>query len=189
VFALAHSDIMPQWEMVKMRDIRSPSLLALVAILVAQCNAQTEPCPTNRAITGYTSIAAINNDMDAEVARISGGGTPQEDYVFILCPRQEFDAAAGPLRPSLDGAVFQCGVSGVSSDRCVISGGSEQIRIEDSSIATYPLSDIAFNGLTFESFINNAESTGASVNVLASDSTTIAFSDVAWNVSKRKIDG
>ena len=170
-----------------MRGIRSSSVLALVATLVAQCHAQTEPCPSNRAITGYTSIAAINNDVDAEVARIAGGGTPQEDYIFTFCPRQAFDATAGPLRPSLNGAVFECGVAGMSSDRCVISGGSEQIRIEDSTIATYPLSEIAFNGLTFESFTNNAENTGTSVNVLATDSTTVAFSDVAWSVSELRI--
>ena len=178
---------MPQWEIAKMRVNRNHSVLALVAILVAQCNAQTEPCPSNAALTGYTSIAAINNDMDAEVARIAGGGAPQEDYIFTLCPRHVFDASAGPLRPSLSGALFQCGVAGMSSDSCVIRGGSEQIRVEDSTITTYPLSDIAFKGLTFESFTNNADNTGTSVNVLASDSTSITFSDVAWTVSEWRI--
>lgn len=177
---------MSQGKTAKTRMYRNPVVLTLMVVLFAGCNAQTETCPSNGALSGYTSIAALNNDIDAEIARIAGGGMPEENYVFTLCPRQVFDAEAGPLRPSLSGAVFQCGVAGLSSDNCVIRGGSEQIRVEDSTIATYPLVDIAFKGLTFESFTNNADNTGASVNILATDSASITFSDVAWTVSERR---
>lgn len=178
-----------EWEMATMRENRNQHALgvvALVALLLGRpCHAQMEPCPSNGALTGYASIAALNNDIEAELARISGGGEPENEYVYMLCPRQEFDAALEPLRPLLSGSVFRCGVSGQSTDRCTIQGGSEQIRIEDSVISTFPLNDVSFVGLTFDGFTNNADNTGASVNVLASATTKVTFSDVVWQVSTR----
>lgn len=166
-----------------MRDKQHAFVVALVAILLSPCTAQVAPCPSNPVITGYTSIAAMNNDMEAEFTRIQGGGAPQAEYIYTLCPRQEFDASAEPLRPLLSGIVFRCGVAGLSTDRCTITGGSEQIRVETSQLPTYPLSNVNFSGVTFTSFTNNAQNTGTSVNVLASDATSITFSDVAWTVS------
>ena len=184
---------MPQWEMAttmrRRRDQRHPYALALTlaAILLNPCcvvvEAQEGPCPSNAILTGYASIAALNNDIQAEVNRVSQGGVPEEEYVFTLCPRQVFEVTTEPIRPQLSGAVFRCGVSGSSTDNCIIRGGSEQIRVEDSTIATYPLIDVTFRGLTFESFTSNAENNGTSVNVLASDITTVNFVDSIWTVS------
>jgi hypothetical protein len=157
--------------------------VALAAMLLAPCLAQVEPCPSNRALSGYSSIAAINNDMETEFNRISGGGAPEAEYLFTLCPRQVFEAAPEPLRPLLSGAVFQCGAAGLSTDNCIFRGGAEQVRVEDSALASYPLQQIAFSGITFDAFENNAESTGASINVFASSTTAISFNDVHWEVS------
>lgn len=170
-----------------MRENRNAFVLAVAAFLLYPCaDAQMEPCPSNRALTGYASIAAMNNDIDAEFNRIQNGGAPQEEYVYMFCPRQEYDASIEPLRPLLSGSVFRCGVTGLSTDTCTITGGSEQIRVEDSGLTTFPLSNVAFRGLTFNGFTNNADSSGTSVNVLASDATSIAFSDVVWTVSAPK---
>lgn len=157
--------------------------LTAAAILLSPCDAQTGPCPSNPVLTGYTSITALNNDIQTEIDRITQGGTPEEEYVYTLCPRHVFEVIGDePLLPQLSGSVFQCGVSGLSTDNCVIRGGAEQVRVEDSTIATYPLQDVSFRGLTFESFTNTAEEDGASVNVFASETTTVRFVDVVWTV-------
>ena len=177
--------IMPHRQNTTMKRSRYTLILALAAIVLSECNAQlVEPCPSNGALSGYTSISAMNSDMATELQRISGGGTPEDEYIYTLCPRLVFDATIEPLRPVLSGIVFQCGVLGSSTDSCTIDGGSEQIRVEDSGVASYQIEDISFKGLTFQSFTNSANRTGASVNVLASDTTSINFTDVVWTVSK-----
>ena len=187
---------MPQWEMATITTMRRRrgqprdgyaswvlTTFLAAALLPHPCSAQVEPCPSNPVLSGYASIAALNNDIQAEVDRIAGGGAPEEEYVFTLCPRHVFEVTTEALLPRLSGSVFQCGVSGSSTDNCVFRGGSEQIRVEDSTIATYPLVSVLFRGLTFEGFAGNQEEGGASVNVLASETTTIRFVDVAWAVS------
>lgn len=161
--------------------LRLTTLIAATQLLPPGVMAQVEPCPSNPVLSGYASIAALNNDISAEVDRIAGGGTPEEEYLFTLCPRHVFEVTE-PLLPRLSGATFQCGVSGASTDNCVLRGGSEQIRVEDSTIATYPIVNVLFRGLTFESFTNNEQETGTSVNVNASETTTVRFVDVAWTV-------
>ena len=80
-------------------------------IVCAQTNAFTcqVDCPSDSTITGYTSIADINADMAAEVARIVAGGAPEARYGLNLCPGT-FDATGGNgLQPVLDQVTISCG--------------------------------------------------------------------------------
>jgi hypothetical protein len=161
----------------------------ILALLVAAAfqhfgtTAQPQTCPGDSTVTGFTSIGTINNFMDDELARISAGGDPEDEYIITLCPQQIFSAAAEPLRPVIDGVVFRCGAAGASSDSCTISGGSEQVLVEDPNSANYTINQVTFQGVTFASFTNNPGSTGASINVLASDATSLDLTDVIWTVS------
>lgn len=170
----------PQCAIATMKS-RSQYALALwcLAVLWNESTAQEAPCPSDGSVSGYASISAINNFMDAEFDRIAGGGAPEDEYKIRLCPQQVFDASVEPLRPVLSGVVFECGLSGLSADSCTFQGGSEQVVIEDSSLATYPLSQVTFQGVTFQSF------TGTSIDVSAGATTSIAFEDVVWTVSAR----
>jgi hypothetical protein len=146
----------------------------------------TIPCPGFN-FDGYLTISAMNADMQAELDFIRGGGTPQPSYDFILCPNQGFDASLETLQPVLDGATFMCGERVDSMEECVIVGGTEQVRIQDSTIPGYPLSEVSFIGITFSDFSSNDASTGASVSALAGSSTTANFIDTTWTVSETDV--
>jgi hypothetical protein len=131
------------------------------------------PCSSDSTITGYTSIEDINSDIDTELGRIEAGEAPQEMYFLTLCPGT-FDVSSGPLLPRLDQASFSCAGTGNSDDGCIFSGGTEVIRIEDSSIEGYIINSINFLGITFTAF------TGYSVELLASAPTEAIFMDCLW---------
>jgi hypothetical protein len=158
---------------------RSRSLAASLTILIGHSKAQNaaQQCPTDASLTGFSTIASINDFMQDEILRIATGGAPQSAYDIILCPNTDFDASVESLTPVLSGANFICGADGAVTNNCNIRGGAEQVRIEDSQVPDYPLAQVAFSGLTFESF-------GTSVNGSASQTTTASFNNVTWKVGQ-----
>ena len=90
--------------------------LALAAMM-QQTAAQTEAAFTRAAqcaapdegIVGYSTIDALNLDMEDELSRIlvDEGDRPTTDYIMTLCPGS-ISAELGPLKPILDKVVFMC---------------------------------------------------------------------------------
>ena len=131
-------------------------------------------CPSDSSLVGYTTIAAINGDIEQEITRIQNGGTPQELYLFVLCPGTTFDTTAGPLLPRLDQATYSCGGTGEVTAGCVFSGGEVNIRIQDPGIDGYSINAINFMGITFTEF------TGYSVELLGSAPAEAIFMNCLW---------
>jgi hypothetical protein len=131
------------------------SLQALAfAAMMQQTVAQTDPafsraaaCVPANGIVGYSTIDALNSDMDDVLSRIidSGGAIPTDDYIMTLCPGS-ITFSSGPLRPTLDRVVFTC----PDGLRCNIDGDSNpQVRILDSPDPDYTINAITFTGVTF----------------------------------------
>ncbi|EEC43188.1 predicted protein [Phaeodactylum tricornutum CCAP 1055/1] len=143
--------------------------------------AQTVACPQAEGLTGYTTIASINNDMRAELARISDGEKlPEDSYTYTLCPQTIFDVSNEPLQPILSDVSFACGSNGEANDSCVLFGGSQQVLIVDSLLNSYPLERITFSGLTFSGFNQNSESRGTAIAAFASKPTSAIFRDALF---------
>lgn len=136
-------------------------------------------CPQSPDVTGYVSIEALNNDMEAERDRIQSEGVESalSSYTFTLCPNQVFDAANEALTPVLSGAQFVCGATGSSQDSCSISNGQNQVLIEDSTVAGYPIETVGFAGVTFSQFGTSAIAGGAD------STTTVILNDPTFLVS------
>jgi hypothetical protein len=155
------------------------SLVVYQSVFVVQCQfdgfePSTAPCSTSPSIVGYSTIAAMNSDMDQELSRIGEGATPQQVYLMTLCPQTTFDTSDGPLLPRLNQAAFSCAGSGNVNEGCVLSGGLENIRIEDPGIAGYTVNGVNFLGVTFTGF------TGRSVELAASAPTLAVFLNCLW---------
>ncbi|KAL3924656.1 MAG: hypothetical protein SGILL_000908 [Bacillariaceae sp.] len=133
-----------------------------------------QDCPEDAAVTGYTTIANLNADIDQEITRIQGGGTPQTLYNIVLCPGTTFDTTAAPLLPRLDAATFTCAGTGNVNDECIFSGGEVNVRIEDPGIQGYTINAINFLGITFTDF------TGYSIELLGSAPTEAIFMNCLW---------
>jgi hypothetical protein len=140
---------------------------------------ETVTCRDNS--LGYDSIDSLNADIDAEVARIIDGGTPEEAYLYRLCPGSTIMMEGKSLMPKLDGSVFQCGDGGLLADDCRLQGGSDQVIINNSAIPGYSLNDVRFVGVTFTGFTNSA----VSGNALYTTTTTIE--DSLINVSSFRL--
>jgi len=143
-------------------------------------------CASDPSVQGYDSIAALNADMQTELARIADGGLPMDAYLFVLCPRMVLDASMGPLLPVLSDSIFACGGDAMRSSSCIIRGGSEQVRIEDSTLPNYVLQRVSFVGVTFAQFTGNNEAIGASISALASEMTTLQLNQVSFTVSRSR---
>jgi hypothetical protein len=166
------------------------SLLTMVTIaglmVPASSQAGPQPCPSDPAVSGYSSIFSLNSDMFIELARIGTGGEPQDEYIFVLCPNMEFDFNLNsnndttvPLMPVLDESIFQCGAQGSQLDSCVFLGGTTQVVLEDSSIPEFPLETVEFRGVTFAEFEVAAVAGGAS------DATNLYFVESNFEVRIR----
>ena len=173
-----------------MTAVRPPSktikmtIFVLVAFLLEVIHAQfifppsTEPCPSDSNIIGYTTIAAMNADMQTEISRIDGGGDFEDGqtYNMILCPGGTFDTTDEPLLPVLNGAIFSCGEDGNVADGCVVSGGRQNVNIQAPSINNYPLQMISFNGITFEMFGDR------SIEIQGTPDLDAVFTNSVWQV-------
>lgn len=163
----------------------SKVILAIVATIQPICSQfvfppSTENCPQEPGLDGYTSITALNQDMDTELQRIINGGElpPEQAYVLPLCPQTTFGFdAATVLLPILNRVTFQCGSSGDNNERCVFTGGDEQVRIENTAVSGYPFNSVFFLGVTFEGFQQR------SIAAMASAPTQVTFMNCLWQVS------
>lgn len=122
-------------------------------------------CPSSTNTVGYTSLDAINLDMENEFVYLKNGGESRAPYVFVLCPNTTYDASATSLLPMLSDSVIICGYNGNVRDDCILSGGEIQVVVNDHStdITTKKaINDIRFIGITFSNFTNSALSGNAS---------------------------
>ena len=160
------------------------SLLLITISLVMAIPARGQPTTCPDGSTGYGNIAAINHDINAEVARIKAGGTPQSVYLYRLCPNTKFVISGNTqLDPLLDGSVFQCGNNGNPTDNCQISGGVNQVNIGPSAMSGYTIKNIDFKGVSFTDF------SGAAISGNATGTTTVTLDNVNIFVSTHRNDG
>jgi len=137
-----------------------------------------EVCPTDPSLFGYTSLLAINDDIQREVQALTFDPTlkPQEKYEFVLCPHTHFNGAEG-LEPILNNTVFQCGGGagdGVASENnCTIRGGTHQVLMRERDFYL-PMEYVEFRGITFDS------SAKYSIAAFAPPSVTARFQDCHW---------
>jgi hypothetical protein len=162
------------------------SLQALaLAAMMQQTLAQTESAFTRAApcaapddgIVGYSTIDALNLDMEDELSRIvdDGGAIPTNDYIMTLCPGS-ISAQLGPLRPILDKVVFMC----TDGTECAIDESTtQQVLIQDSAEAGYTIRSITFMGVTFSGF-----SGGVSSSVQATEQTVVSYVNSDWQVCR-----
>jgi hypothetical protein len=172
-----------------MQSTMRTTIHAFVAILALSCRVAaqtTSPCPRDDTVVFYASLEDINADMQTELRRISDGGAPSDSYTFRLCPSTVYDASTTTLLPVLSNSFFVCGSNGNRNDNCIILGGSEQVRIVDSTVASFPLQRLTFLGITFADFTGNDAATGTCISALANSQTTAFFLDVAFTVSQNR---
>ena len=132
----------------------------------------TVVCTNSPGIEGYETIAAMNADMAAELARIVGGGNqPDEPYVMKLCPFTTFDASVDRLNPILNRISFICGDGEPTQTDCVFDLGEEHVRIEDSTEFPYVIEEVTFQGITFQGFTIRA------IEARAKDPTKLTLID------------
>lgn len=129
---------------------------------------------------GYDTIKTLNDDMLAEETRIRNGATPNEPYIFILCPQTVFVTATDTLMPLLNNAILRCGPNG-DSGSCLFFGGSQQILITDSTVPGYSITNLSFEGITFTQFDGNAGS-GVSVDIRSTGPTEVDLINPIWTV-------
>ena len=165
----------------------APSLLKVAFTLVTAFQpifsqftfpASTQTCPNNSSLTGYTSIASLNSDMQMELNRIAAGGAvPTTPYNLILCPGTTFDTSTNILMPTLNNVNIVCGNGGPNM-MCIFDGGNknENVQIQNPSIQGYVLNSVNIEGVTFQNF------NGRSVDLGASAPTTATFKDCTWQV-------
>lgn len=138
-------------------------------------NKRTIACSnSNPPLVGYDRIQDLINDQQEEFQRIESGEDPEPPYYFPICPNNLFDMSATTLSVLLDGSMFTCGNHASRSESCGFFGGSEQIRIEDSTLEDYVNHTTKFVGLTFTGFSNS------SVHALANAGTSATFEDCIW---------
>lgn len=171
-------DTMPNSDL-RMQGLRWFLAIGLLQrVQLARCQFENfdpsvEPCPSDTSISGYTSVASINSDIDQEISRIDGGGQPQELYTLSLCPGT-FDTTSGPLLPRLDRATYSCAGTGNVNEGCIFSGGEVNVRIEDPGINGYNVNAMNFLGITFTSF------TGYSIELQGAAPTEAVFLNCLW---------
>jgi len=123
---------------------------------------------------GYATLAALNQDIDNERQRILAGGTPQDNYFFVLCPNTAFDTTT-PLVPALDNILIGCGESLSSAETCTLTGGETQVEIGTYANSVHPVETVELRGITFAGF-----STAAVAGVNATDDTRVIIEDAIF---------
>lgn len=159
--------------------------LGLFGSLIATISAQDEINYTQNeeecdgdAGRGYTTMAALNQDIQTERDRILVGGDPLEMYMFVLCPNTAFGS---PLVPALDNIVIGCGESPSSENTCILTGGDVQVEIGSYADTGHPVRMVELIGVTFADF-----SSAAVAGPEATDATTVVIRDAIFEVRPRR---
>jgi hypothetical protein len=115
-------------------------------------------CPNDSSLVGYTNLPDLNDDMAAELQRVSKGGTPPDGgYNLVLCPGENFDTSGGnAIRPVINQVRIACGGPASVDPVCLITGNQEQLVIENPSISRYALKSVTIEGLMFSNFTKRA---------------------------------
>ena len=168
-------DLIDQVSMGREAFIRASIILAACSLDGAKSQ-RTVACPNSVGEVGYVDITSLNEDMHDEFENITvGGKAPSPPYDYILCPGTVFDGNE-MLRPVLNQAQFFCGDRGLSRT-CIISGGTQQVIIADSTDPTYQIDVINFFGVAFSDF------TESSISAFAGKGTSTSFNECTWKVS------
>lgn len=158
--------------------LQALALVAMMGQTVAQTDSaftRAEPCAADDGIIGYSTIEALNLDMEDELSRIDGGGAvPTTDYIMTLCPGS-ISVESDPLRPILDRVVFMC----TDGTECAIDGSTQQVLIQDSAATGYTITSITFMGVTFSGF-----NEGVSSSVEATEPTVVSYVNSNWQVGR-----
>jgi hypothetical protein len=160
--------------------LTATSILCILIPATAQSFTRAVPCPNDASISGYTTITALNTDMQNELNRI-GSILPEErdpriSYVLRLCPGETFDASVeGPILPVLNNLQIVCGNS---DSTCTIAGGETQVSMFEPTVAGYIQENVLIEGIIFEGFT-------LSVSVEASLPAMLSLSKVVWQVGRR----
>lgn len=179
------------------RFAASALLLLLSSLPSAQAKTgqrpgRAAPCPAPFQDTvGYSSAADMNADQQDEITLAMQEGVTAESYVYTLCPGAFLDMRGEPLQAVLDGASFVCGPTGARSGNCTLWGGNVQVVVDELFRCTAETGEcgfsngspnssetsVEFTGVTFQGF------TEAAVSGLAGPATTVAMTDVVFEVS------
>ena len=145
----------------------SMQLLALVVVTasmaVAQSNETTKPSmtpiikPTSLdSVPAKSPLSESNSTCFAnltDVQMLVAVKDPFIKEIYVLCPNTVFklsddENGMNPITPQSN-SIFKCGDDGMSSNGCVLSGGSFQILSFADFAADYRVG-IVFQGITFE---------------------------------------
>lgn len=169
------------------------------------------PCPADPTIVGYTSIEALNMELQRHARKVqppidwqlgggSGGGgdrsgnsPPQRRFMeYTICPNTILNGEE-QLTPLLGASKFVCGADGKSTNNCIIRGGTTQVLlIIDPTNDSYRMSSsLSISENTFSNVyefhgITFEESTDISIAALASYNIRAQFVDCHWKVNKKK---
>lgn len=154
-------------------------LLLLLPHVSGQIGDSQEACESRPGTFGYTSIEDMNDDAQAVLDNIANDPTFEiaETYVFNICPGQTLLADDDTLTPVLSGSQYVCGDGSNAADRCFIEGGTTQVQIERSTVDGYDIESIAFQGIDFSDFTQEALAGNAG------DELTVTMSNVMFDVS------
>jgi hypothetical protein len=136
----------------------------------------TVPCTNAPGVQGYETITAINTDMETELNLISTGmkQPPESSYTMILCPFTTFDAAPTALKPILNNVTISCGTTGTVDQNCIFNGGMQHVQVQESTVATYPITTVTIAGITFQQF------SGTAISGQAAAPATVVLRNCIW---------
>lgn len=158
------------------------TLVVLLFFCLTTTTAQrTNPCPSDPATSGYTTISDINLDLqDAADLVLSGDIPPILPLLYPICPDSAliFEPDDVPIQPRLD-ASFTCGIDGAANN-CQIQGGTTQFLLRgDTAFPDLGLSNVTMRGIIFSAF------TEASIAVFGSAEidVDVVLEECSWTVS------
>lgn len=162
--------------------IRTLVVLLFFCLTATTTTAQrTNPCPSDPATSGYTTISDINLDLqDAADLVLSGDTPPILPLLYPICPGSAliFEPDDVPIQPRLD-ASFTCGIDG-EANNCQIQGGTTQFLLRgDTAFPDLGLSNVTMRGIIFSAF------TEASIAVFGSAEIDVdlVLEECSWTVS------
>lgn len=167
-------------------------LLAPFSTLAQAPSACPIGCPNDPSILGFATLAGLRCAMNDEVAAIQANPDTARSppFLYTLCPGTLYqDTFAFPIVPQLDQTIISCGISGSSTNACILIGGAVQVDMSTNATTSpqspLPLKRVDFYGLTFTSAdqaIAAIMNDTISIQALANSDVTAYFVDCHWKV-------